>query len=239
MRLRDLRNLGPASERMLKAAGIETPRQLDRVGAAEAYRRVQRGGGDAHRNLLWSLEGALLDVDWRDVPRDRKEALEREVSDKGQTNPAGNGADPPRSKDVEMPEELDEEMLALAHRVFDLARSGERDELAALVSAGVPANLTNDKGDTLLILAAYHDHPPTVQMLLEHGAETARVNDRGQTALAAAVFRRSVDGVGALLAGGADPELGSPSARDVARFFELSEMLALLDVSADPSSPSG
>lgn len=132
-----------------------------------------------------------------------------------------------------MTEPLDEEMLALAHRVFDLARSGERDELAALVGVGVPANLTNDKGDTLLILAAYHDHPSTVQMLLDHGADTSRVNDRGQTALAAAVFRKSRDGVGALLAKGADPDLGSPSARHVARFFELPEMLVLLDTATE------
>ncbi len=134
-----------------------------------------------------------------------------------------------------MSEPIDEETLALAHRVFELARSGGAEELSALVAAGVPANLTNDKGDTLLILAAYHDHPVTVRMLLEHGADTTRVNDRGQTALAAAVFRKSSDGVGALLAGGADPDLGSPSAREVARFFELPEMLALLDLPADRS----
>ncbi len=36
-----------------------------------------------------------------------------------------------------MAEELDEETLALAHRVFDLALSGERDALAGLVEAGV------------------------------------------------------------------------------------------------------
>lgn len=91
MRLRDLRNLGPASERMLKAAGIETPRQLDRVGAAEAYRRVQRAGGDATRNLLWSLEGALLDLDWRNLPRERKEALEREVTAEEPVSSADGG----------------------------------------------------------------------------------------------------------------------------------------------------
>lgn len=78
MRLRDLRNLGPASERMLKAAGITTPRQLDRVGAAEAYRRVLAAGGHPSLNLLWSLEAALLDLDWRDLPPERKAALQHE-----------------------------------------------------------------------------------------------------------------------------------------------------------------
>ena len=127
-----------------------------------------------------------------------------------------------------MAEELDAGTLAFAHRMFDLARSGGTAELAANVAAGLPANLTNDKGDTLLILAAYHDHPATVAALLEHGADPSRVNDRGQTALAAAVFRRSRDSVTALLAAGADPADGSPSALETAVYFDLPEMAELL-----------
>ncbi len=80
----------------------------------------------------------------------------------------------------------------------------------------------------MLMLAAYQDHLDTVRMLLDHRADTARGNDRGQTALGAAVFRKSEATVHALLAHGADPRLGSPSARDVAVFFDLPEMLALL-----------
>ena len=124
--------------------------------------------------------------------------------------------------------ELDEETLALARRMFALARAGATEELAELVEAGVPPNLTNEKGDTLLMLAAYQNHPATVRTLLDHGADTGRVNDRGQTALGAAVFRQSAESVKAMLAAGADPHLGGPSAVDVARFFELPEMLALL-----------
>ena len=90
-------------------------------------------------------------------------------------------------------------------------------------------NLTNDKGDTLLILAAYHQHPDTVAALLERGADHGRVNDRGQTALAAAVFRQSEEVVRALLAAGADADAGGPSARDTAAFFELPAMAALID----------
>ncbi|MER7420767.1 ankyrin repeat domain-containing protein [Micromonospora peucetia] len=130
-----------------------------------------------------------------------------------------------------MSEELDAETLAFAHRMFDLARDGATAELADYVDAGLPVNMTNDKGDTLLILAAYHAHPETVAALLARGADHSRTNDRGQTALASAAFRSSTETVRALLAAGADPHLGSPSAVDTARFFDLPDMLTLLTAS--------
>ena len=59
----------------------------------------------------------------------------------------------------------------------------------AYVDAGVPADLTNDRGDSLVMLAAYHGHADAVRALLARGAEADRVNDRGQTPLAGAVFK--------------------------------------------------
>lgn len=75
----------------------------------------------------------------------------------------------------------DPEVLQLAAKVFDLARHGDTSTLAAYVDAGVPATLTNDKGDSLVMLAAYHGHADTVAALLERGADPDRPNDRGQT----------------------------------------------------------
>lgn len=77
--LRDLRNLGPASERMLLAAGISTPDELDRLGSLEAYRRAIAAGGHPSLNFLWSLEASLLEVDWRDLPPDRKSWLRDQI----------------------------------------------------------------------------------------------------------------------------------------------------------------
>ncbi|HEV7870614.1 MAG TPA: ankyrin repeat domain-containing protein [Modestobacter sp.] len=128
-----------------------------------------------------------------------------------------------------MSEPIDPGVIALAAKVFDLAREGDAEQLAGYLDAGVPANLTNDKGDTLLILAAYRGHTETVAALLERGADHSRANDRGQTPLAAAVFKQSADTVRALLAAGADPDGGQPSARATAQFFELPEMTALLE----------
>ena len=124
--------------------------------------------------------------------------------------------------------ELDDETIAFAHRMFDLARTGGTEELISNITAGLPANLTNDKGDTLLILAAYHDNVDTVAGLLENGADPNRINDRGQTALSAAVFRQNAETVRALLAAGADPDGGTPSAVATAQFFKLPEMAVLL-----------
>ncbi|NYF58751.1 hypothetical protein HDA35_004582 [Micromonospora purpureochromogenes] len=127
-----------------------------------------------------------------------------------------------------MTDDLDAETLAFAHRMFDLARAGETEELSGYVEAGLPVNMTNDRGDTLLILAAYHAHPATVAALLARGADHSRANDRGQTALAAAVFRKNAEAVRALLDAGADPAHGNPSAVETARFFDLPELLTLL-----------
>jgi ankyrin repeat protein len=127
-------------------------------------------------------------------------------------------------------EELDDQTLAFAHEMFDLARGGQTGKLLGYVEAGLPINLTNDQGDTLLILAAYHNHPTTVRALVERGAEVERINDRGQTALGAAVFRESRESVLILLGAHANPAHGSPSAIELARFFDLPEMLTLLAV---------
>jgi hypothetical protein len=98
-------------------------------------------------------------------------------------------------------EPIDPGVIELAGRVFDLARGGCTEELVAYVDAGVPVNLT---------------------------ADHSRVNDRGQTALAAAVFRQSTEAVERLLAAGADPGAGEPSARATAAFFDLPAMTELL-----------
>src|SRR6266566_2782481 len=72
----------------------------------------------------------------------------------------------------------DPEVLQLAAKIFNLARQGGTDILATYVDAGVPANLCNDRGDTLVMLAAYHGHPQTVAALLERGADPVRRRDR-------------------------------------------------------------
>ena len=126
------------------------------------------------------------------------------------------------------PNEPPADVAELAGRLFDLARDGEAATLTAYVDAGVPVNLTNDAGDTLLMLAAYHGHADTVRALVARGADVDRRNDRGQSPLAGAVFKGEDDVVRALAEAGADPLAGHPTAVDTARMFGRDDLLVVL-----------
>jgi len=111
----------------------------------------------------------------------------------------------------EMSLELPSEAIAFAGRMYDAARAGSINIFQQALPAGLPPNLTNEKGDTLvslwcddftlvnvpcklltppqLMLASYHGHAQLVQLLLQYGADPNRVNDRGQSILAGAVFK--------------------------------------------------
>lgn len=126
------------------------------------------------------------------------------------------------------PPELTAEELALLQSMFEAAREGNSDYLASAVDQGVPVNLTNSKGDTLLNLAAYHEHAETVAALLARGADTERVSDMGFTALVCAVFRGNQTITQMLLEAGARQDTGHQHAQDVAREFGRTQVLELL-----------
>jgi hypothetical protein len=111
----------------------------------------------------------------------------------------------------------DAQIAELAGRLFDMARSGQAETLAAYL----------DAGDTLLMLAAYHGHPAAVRALVERGAEVDRCNDRGQSPLAGAVFKGEDEVVRILVEAGADPAAGHPTATDTARMFGRDHYLEL------------
>ncbi len=137
------------------------------------------------------------------------------------------------------PGDVDDETLAFAHGLFELARAGGADPLGAYLDAGLTPDRTNDNGDTLLLLSAYHGHEETVRVLLARDADHGRVNDKGQTALGSAVSRQDRGVVRALLAAGADPDGGGRTARDIAQFFDLPGMLALLGSGRPGAEPAG
>jgi ankyrin repeat protein len=119
----------------------------------------------------------------------------------------------------------DPQLVAIAHACFDFARSGDTARLQAYVEKGVPANLTDANGNTLLMLAAYHGHAQTIEALVAQGADPDRTNDRGQSPMAGAIFKGEGEVVRVLLAAGANPDLGTPSARATALMFDRADLI--------------
>lgn len=127
------------------------------------------------------------------------------------------------------PPPLTDEQIEFLNSVFDMARDGRTDEVTSIIDQGIPVDLTDHKGDTLLILATYNGHPDLVLELLKRGADVHRVNARGQSALTCAVFVQDERSTHALLEAGADPDAGAQSPRAVVEMFGLDAMRALLD----------
>ncbi|CZT21905.1 related to ankyrin [Ramularia collo-cygni] len=128
---------------------------------------------------------------------------------------------------------LPPEALALATKLFNLARTGSTPELDAYTTAGIPLNLTNHAGDTLIMLAAYHGHASTCQMLVSKGVDVNVLNDRGQSPIAGAVFKGYDDVVKVLVDGGADLSVGQPNAVEAAIMFKREECLRLFGVDGE------
>jgi len=118
-----------------------------------------------------------------------------------------------------------EETLELAHQLFDWAREGQVDRLAAYVDAGAPVDLADPDGNTLLMLAAYHGHADLVRALAQRGADVDRLNDRGQAPVAGAVFKGEGDVISVLLEHRADLDAGHPTARETAVMFGRTDLL--------------
>ncbi len=122
----------------------------------------------------------------------------------------------------------DPQLVEIAHQVFDMARAGDAERVAAYVDAGVPVELTDAGGNTLLMLAGYHGHADVVRALVARGATVDALNDRGQSPLAGAVFKGEDAVVRTLVEGGADPRAGHPTAMDTARMFGREDLLGIL-----------
>jgi DNA transformation protein and related proteins len=74
-----MRNLGPATEKDLNAAGIYTAEDLKQLGAEAAFVRMVGGRKNAGHSgkccnaaYLYAIYGATHDVDWRELPEKTK-----------------------------------------------------------------------------------------------------------------------------------------------------------------------
>ncbi len=115
-----LRNIGPKSAAWLRQVGLRTLEDLAEAGAVGAYMKVRRAGFKPSLNLLYALEGALLDCHWQDVPEARRSELVQAAEAAIALLP------PPRGRPAAAPvtTTLHEETAAPAFALFDDDRHG-------------------------------------------------------------------------------------------------------------------
>lgn len=70
-----LRNIGPKSAAWLRQVGLRSREDLVAIGAVGAFVKVKRAGFKPSLNLLYSLEGALLDCHWQELSEPQRTAL--------------------------------------------------------------------------------------------------------------------------------------------------------------------
>lgn len=124
----------------------------------------------------------------------------------------------------------EQDVLDFAARMFQLARSGDAEALAPMLERGLPPNMTNHKGDTLVMLASYHGQIDATRLLLEKGADPNRYNDMAQTPLAGAAFKGNLSMAELLLAHGADVNLCPPGGKTPLMFAAMFDRREIVDL---------
>ena len=71
-------NLGPKSSAWIRAAGINSPAQIRKLGVIETCRRVRATGQAVSVVLAYALEGALAGCHWNRIPAETKRGLRTE-----------------------------------------------------------------------------------------------------------------------------------------------------------------
>lgn len=70
-----LLGLGPFSLRILRAAGIHTRAELEKLGPVNAFLAAKRVEPKVSLNLLWGIAGAVTDTHWTKLPADFRSSL--------------------------------------------------------------------------------------------------------------------------------------------------------------------
>ena len=95
-------NIGPKSSAWLRQVGIRSREQLVDAGAIGAFIKIKRAGFRPGLNLLYALEGAILECHWRDLPEGRRGSLLLEAEAASVGLPPARGKAMPPAEPVRM-----------------------------------------------------------------------------------------------------------------------------------------
>lgn len=111
----------------------------------------------------------------------------------------------------------------------ELARSGDTEGLSQLIETGLTIDATNDRGDSLLLLACYYGREDCVRLLLQHGASVDQANHKGQRPLTGASFKGYLGVVKQLIAAGARLEEEDDSIKTPLMYAASFEHVAIVE----------
>jgi ankyrin repeat protein len=123
--------------------------------------------------------------------------------------------------DLEITPAEEDRYSELQQLALDAARTGDMGMLMPMLDAGMPVNLADEKGNSLLMLASYHGHLRIVELLLKSGAAPDQRNARNQTPLAGVAFKGGLEIAKLLVKHGADPNADQGGGRFPVQFAAM------------------
>ncbi|MBM9502092.1 ankyrin repeat domain-containing protein [Leptospira sp. 201903071] len=104
---------------------------------------------------------------------------------------------------------------------FDLSRKGNLQELSSRLQTFGNLETRNQKGYTLLMLAAYNGREETVRFLISQGADVNATDDSGNSILMGAAFKGFENIVEILMKSGADKNYKNSKGQNAFQFSEM------------------
>lgn len=83
LRIRDLKGLGPKTEQMLAVIGIATAEQLLAGDPFMMYAQLRQKVPGTSLNALYALIGAIENVSWQEIKRQRRTEIILRLEDMG------------------------------------------------------------------------------------------------------------------------------------------------------------
>ena len=79
VKISELQNIGPVSAGWLNEIGLYTLSDLEEIGAVEAYRQIKARGHKATLNIVYGIQGAIINCPWNHLPPYMRDRLKAEV----------------------------------------------------------------------------------------------------------------------------------------------------------------
>ncbi len=82
-RLSKLKNIGEVSEKILNSIDVYTREDIEELGTVTIYFILKDHGHDVSMNMVYALQGAIMNLHWNDLPKKVKSDLIEQVKTSG------------------------------------------------------------------------------------------------------------------------------------------------------------